>query len=154
WGYGLVCYMVSLALGVGVISHEAAPTAENCLAWLGDHGVTNLATTPTVLRSIMALGGDTVKRYALRVRCASSCAEPLNAEVVTFFREHWGITVMDQYGSSEFGLPIGNFNAVDMDVKPGSMGLPLPGCTMAVTDDDGREVEPGVVGHIGMQPHP
>ena len=61
---------------------------------------------------------------------------------------------MDQYGSSELGLPIGNFNAMDMAVKPGSMGSPLPGCTVAIVDDDGHEVAPDVVGHVGMQPHP
>jgi acetyl-CoA synthetase len=61
---------------------------------------------------------------------------------------------MDQYGSSEFGLPVGNFGVVDMAVKPGSMGLPLPGSTVAVVDDDGREVAADVVGHVGMKPHP
>jgi acetyl-CoA synthetase len=154
WGYGLVCYMVALAMGVPVVSHEAAPTPELCLARLRDLGVTNLATTPTLLRGIMALGADAVRACPVRLRCASSCGEPLNAEVVAFFREHWGVTVMDQYGASEFGLPIGNFNALAMPVKPGSMGLPLPGCTMAVVDDDGRELGPGAVGHIGMRPHP
>ena len=154
WGYGLVCYMVALAMGVAVSSYEAAPTAERCLERLRDHGVTNLAATPTLLRSIMALGSEMVGRYPVRIRCASSCGEPLNAEVVTFFQRHWGVTVMDQYGASEVGLPIGNFNAVKMEVQAGSMGLPLPGCTMAVVDDEGREVGPDVVGHIGMQPHP
>ena len=61
---------------------------------------------------------------------------------------------MDQYGSSEFGLPIGNLQRVEMTVKPGSMGLPLPGSTMAIVDDDGREVAADVVGHVGMKPHP
>jgi acetyl-CoA synthetase len=154
WGYGLVCYMAALAMGGAVTSYEAAPTAELCLERLWDHGVTNLAATPTLLRGIMALGSETVRRYPVRVRCASSCGEPLNAEVVTFFQQHWGVTVMDQYGASEVGLPIGNFNAVKMEVRAGSMGLPLPGCTMAVVDDEGREVGPDVVGHIGMQPHP
>jgi acetyl-CoA synthetase len=86
------------------------------------------------------------------VRRASSCGEPLNAEVIGFFRTVWGVTVMDQYGSSEFGLPIGNLGAVDMTVKPGSMGLPLPGCRMAVVDDHGAEVRAGTVGHIVMAP--
>src|SRR5439155_3523359 len=135
-------YMLALAMGVAVTFYEAAPTPESCLERLRDHGVTNLATTPTLLRGIMALGGEAVRRCPVRIRCASSCGEPLNAEVVSFFREHWGVTVMDQYGSSEFGLPIGNWNAVDMAVKPGSMGLPLPGSTMAVVDDEGREVGP------------
>ncbi len=150
WGYGLVCYMVALAMGVPVVSHEATPTPELALRRIAELGVTNLATTPTLLRGIMALGESVVRAHAARVRCASSCGEPLNAEVVSFFRAVWGVTVMDHYGSSEFGLPIGNFNAVDMAVKPGSMGLVLPGCRMAVVDDDGVEVEPGTVGHIGM----
>lgn len=153
WGYGLVCYMGALALGVPVVSHEAAPTPELCLAQLRELGVTNLATTPTLLRGMMALGSAAAGE-SVRVRCASSCGEPLNAEVVSFFRKHWGVTVLDQYGSSELGLPIGNFNTVAMTVKPGSMGLPLPGCTMAVVDDAGREVGPDVVGHVGMKPHP
>jgi acetyl-CoA synthetase len=59
---------------------------------------------------------------------------------------------MDQYGSSEFGLPIGNCNALEMEIKPGSMGLPLPGSRMAIVDDGGREVGPDTVGHIAMRP--
>lgn len=152
WGYGLVCYMVALAMGVPVVSHEATPTATFSLERLRDLGVTNLATTPTLLRGIMALGEETVRRYPVRVRAASSCGEPLNAEVIAFFQRVWGVTVMDQYGSSEFGLPIGNCNGLQMDVRPGSMGLPLPGCRMAVVDDAGQEVPAGTVGHIGMWP--
>jgi acetyl-CoA synthetase len=152
WGYGLVCYMGALALGVPVLSLEAAPTPELCVAQLRDRRVSNLATTPTLLRGVMALGPDAVA--GVRLRAASSCGEPLNAEVVRFFREHWDVTVMDQYGSSEFGLPVGNFGTVDMVVKPGSMGLPLPGSTVAVVDDEGCEVGPDVVGHVGMTPHP
>ena len=154
WGYGLVCYMLALAMGVTVTFQEAAPTAERCLVRLRDAGVTNLAATPTLLRSLMALGAEAVRRYPVRVRAASCCGEPLNAEVVTFFREQWGVTVMDHYGSSELGLPIGNFNAIDMAVKPGSMGRPLPGCTAAIVDDEGHEVADDVVGHVGVQPHP
>ena len=152
WGYGLVCYMGALALGVPVLSHEAAPTPELCVAELRGRGVSNLATTPTLLRAVMAL--DPAGAGGVRLRAASSCGEPLNAEVVRFFREHWGVTVMDQYGSSEFGLPIANLGAVDMAVKPGSMGLPLPGATVAVVDESGREVGPDVVGHVGVAPDP
>ncbi len=154
WGYGLVCYMVPLALGIPIISHEPAPAPEFCFSLLRDHGVTNLATTPTLLRAIMALGPEVLTRYRVRHRCVSSCGEPLNPEVISFFREHWGVTVMDHYGSSEFGLPIGNFNAFDVAVKPGSMGLPLPGFEMAVVDDEGRELPPEQIGQIGMRPSP
>jgi acetyl-CoA synthetase len=151
WGYGLICYMVALAMGVPVVCQEAVPSPDLTLARLRDLGVTNLATTPTLLRGIMALGEDAVRETPVRLRCASSCGEPLNAEVVTFFQRAWGVTVMDQYGSSEFGLPIANCNALEMDVRPGSMGLPLPGSHMAIVDDDGREVGEGVVGQIAMR---
>ena len=154
WGFGLVCYMLALALGVGVICHEAPPAPSFALLRIAELGVTNLATTPTLLRGIMALGKDAVRGWPVKLRCVSSCGEPLNAEVIGFFRDVWGVTVMDHYGSSEFGLPIGNFNALDMEVRPGSMGLPLPGCRMAVVDDDGVELPPGVAGHIGMAPSP
>jgi len=154
WGYGLVCYMLALAMGVTVTFDEAPPTAERCLSRLAEAGVTNLAATPTLLRGLMALGAEAVRRHPVRVRAASCCGEPLNAEVVTFFRDQWGVTVMDHYGSSELGLPIGNFNAIDMEVKPGSMGRPLPGSTVAIVDDEGHEVADDVVGHVGMQPDP
>jgi enamine deaminase RidA (YjgF/YER057c/UK114 family) len=88
------------------------------------------------------------------VRSIISCGEPLNAEVVTFFREQWGVTVMDHYGSSELGLPIGNFNAIDMAVKPGSMGRPLPGCTVAIVDDEGAILPRGSSGLIATMPPP
>src|SRR5262249_19757322 len=108
WGYGLVCYMGALAMGVPVIVHEAAPMPRYCLGPLAADAVRNLATPPPLLRGIMAVPDDERRRHRVRVRKASSCGEPLNAEVVMFFRREWGITVIDQYGSSEFGLPIGN----------------------------------------------
>ena len=70
WGYGLVCYMGALALGVPVLSLEAAPTPELCVAQLRDQRVSNLATTPTLLRGVMALGPDAVAG----VRCARRAA--------------------------------------------------------------------------------
>ena len=154
WGYGLVCYMTALAQGTAVICHEASPAPEFTLARLHHLGVTNFATTPTVLRAIMALGEEAAAAIPVRVRRASCCGEPLNAEVVGFFQRAWDVTVMDHYGSSEFGLPIGNLNALAMVVKPGSMGLPLPGCRMAVVDDEGRDVPPDTVGQIAMAPSP
>jgi acetyl-CoA synthetase len=152
WGYGLVCYMVALAMGVAVTCHEAPPSARYCLERLSKDAITNLATTPTVLRGIMALPPEILARSPVRLRRVSTCGEPLNAEVVTFFQEHWNVTVMDHYGASEFGLPVGNGSALEMEVRPGSMGLPFPGCTMAIVDDEGREVEEEEVGHIGMRP--
>jgi acetyl-CoA synthetase len=152
WGYGLVCYHVALSMGVPVISYEATPMPESCLDLLQEHQITNLATVPTLLRGIMALGAQKVAAYRLALRCISCCGEPLNSEVIRFFRETLGVTPTDQFGSSENGLPLGNFNALDFEILPGSMGLPMPGFELAIVDDDGRELPDGQVGFLAQRP--
>jgi acetyl-CoA synthetase len=152
WGYGFVCYHAALSMGVPVLSYEATPTAESFLAFLDEQRVTNVATVPTLLRGVMALAADRVAQYDLCLRCISSCGEPLNSEVIRFFQETLGIVPRDHFGSSENGLPLGNFNALEAEVKPGSMGLPMPGFEMSVIDADGRELPPGAVGHLAQRP--
>jgi acetyl-CoA synthetase len=151
WGYGLCCYLPAFAAGAQVLSLQSNPRAQQCLEILAKYRVTNIATTPTLLRSLMALEEAQVKGTPVRVRAISSCGEPLNSEVVEFFRRVWNATPMDHYGATEFSLPIGNYNAIDMPVKPGSMGLPCPGFTMAVVDESGQEVAAGEVGLVGQK---
>jgi len=151
WGYGFVCYHAALALGVPVLSYEATPTPRDFLQFLQDQRVSNLATVPTLLRGVMALGLTELARYDLSLRAISSCGEPLNSEVIRFFREGLGLIPRDHFGSSENGLPLGNFNALDAEVKPGSMGLPMPGFAMAIVDDEGRELPPGEVGYLAQR---
>ena len=153
WGYGFVCYHVAMSMGVPVVSYEATPTPESFLDFLQEEGITNLATVPTLLRGVMALGPVKVAKYHLKLRCISSCGEPLNSEVIRFFEEWLGIIPRDQFGSSENGLPLGNFNAIDAEVKPGSMGLPMPGFEMSVIDDEGHELPPGEVGYLTQRPN-
>jgi acetyl-CoA synthetase len=152
WGYGFVCYHAALAVGGPVLSYEATPTPRDFLAFLQDRRVSNVATVPTLLRGVMALGLKELKRYDLCLRAISSCGEPLNSEVIRFFQEGVGLVPRDHFGSSENGLPLGNFNALDAEVKPGSMGLPMPGFAMAIVDDDGHELPPGAVGYLAQRP--
>ena len=150
WGYGLCCYLPALAIGASVLCAEANATPELCRDIIGRFKVSNLATTPTVLRSLMAQG-EAIRDIGSSVRAISSCGEPLNGEVVSFFQRVWGVTPMDHFGATEFGLPIGNHNAIDMAVKPGSMGLPAPGQDMAVVDEAGEPAPPDRVGLIAQR---
>ena len=136
-------------MGASVLCVEANATPELCRDIIGRYKVSNLATTPTVLRSLMAQG-DAIRAFGSSVRAISSCGEPLNGEVVGFFQRVWGVTPMDHFGATEFGLPIGNHNAVDMAVKPGSMGMPAPGQDMAVVDEAGELLPAGQVGLIAQ----
>jgi len=154
WGYGFVCYLGALAAGGTVVSVEENPTAERCLSILSRHNVTNLATTPTLLRSILVLNEDVLRRAAISLRAISSCGEPLNAKVVDSFRQLWNLTPMDHFGATEFAIPVGNFNAIAMPVKAGSMGRPFPGFRMAIIDETGRELPAGEIGRIGKKSDP
>ena len=81
WGYGLCCYLPALAAGASVLCVEGNATPELCRDIIGRCRVSNLATTPTVLRSLMAQG-DAIRAFGASVRVISSCGEPLNGEVV------------------------------------------------------------------------
>ena len=145
WGYGLCCYLPALAQGASVLCVEANATPDVCRRIIDAYHVSNLATTPTVLRGLMAQG-DAIRSAGSSIRAISSCGEPLNGEVVEFFRRIWGVTPMDHFGATEFGLPVGNHNAIGMPVKSGSMGLPAPGQRMAVVSENGEELPAGSVG--------
>ena len=151
WGYGFVCYLSALAAGATVISVQQNPTAELCLSILQNYRVTNLATTPTLLRSLLVLDDQVLRAADVRLHALSSCGEPLNAKVVESFQRFWNITPMDHFGATEFAIPIGNFNSIAMPVKPGSMGLPFPGFKMAIVDEEGTEQPAGEVGYIGKK---
>jgi len=134
-----------------VLGYEGAPTPEAALQLMQEHKVSNLATVPTLLRGIMALGARKVAGYDLSLRATSSCGEPLNSEVVRFFQDTLGVTPADQFGSSENGLPLGNFNALDVKIILGAMGLPMPGFDLAIVDEDGREVPDGTIGYLAQR---
>ena len=68
WGYGLCCYLPALALGMPVLCVEVNATSDVCQATIPRYGVTNLATTPTVLRS-----SDGARRSDTRFRIDGSC---------------------------------------------------------------------------------
>ena len=63
-----------------------------------------------------------------------SAGEPLNPEVIRWFREQYGHTVLDYYGLTESYPLCGNFPTVE--VREGSMGRPVPGWDVAILDED------------------
>jgi acyl-coenzyme A synthetase/AMP-(fatty) acid ligase len=87
-----------------------------------------------------------------RLRECVSAGEPLNPEVIRAWREATGITIRDGYGQTESILLVGNLPG--LPVRPGSMGLPLPGQRVEVIDDAGAPMPPGEVGDIAVYGRP
>jgi len=87
-----------------------------------------------------------------RLRECVSAGEPLNPEVIRAWREATGMTVRDGYGQTETILLVGNFPGVP--VRPGSMGLPMPGHAVEIIDEQGRVVAAGEPGDVALAGDP
>jgi acetyl-CoA synthetase len=115
--------------------------AELLLKALGEQQVTTFCAAPTVWRMLIQADLGTADVSALR-ECVAA-GEPLNPEVIERVREAWRITVRDGYGQTETTAQVGN--CPGQPLKPGSMGRPLPGYTVAlldpVTGEPGEEGE-------------
>jgi acetyl-CoA synthetase len=118
------------------------------LDFLSRHEVTNVFTTPTAMRAMMTLR-DAGARFPQRFRRVCSAGEPLNPEAIRWFREQYGVTVLDYYGLTESYPLVGNFPW--MEVREGSMGKPMPGWEVAILDEDERPVAQGERGEICLR---
>jgi acetyl-CoA synthetase len=118
------------------------------LDFLSRHEVTNVFTTPTAMRAMMALG-DVAERYPQKFRIVCSAGEPLNPEAIRWFRDQYGLTVLDFYGLTESYPLCGNFPF--MDVREGSMGRVMPGWDVQILDEDEKPVPRGERGEICLR---
>jgi acetyl-CoA synthetase len=114
--------------------------AREALQVLARFGVTTLCAPPTVWRLFVQ---ETLGDYPVRLREVASAGEPLNPEVIERVRAAWGLTIRDGYGQTETTAIIGN--PPGEHVKPGSMGKPLPGYTVALLDCAGKPGDDGEI---------
>jgi acetyl-CoA synthetase/medium-chain acyl-CoA synthetase len=87
-----------------------------------------------------------------RLRECVSAGEPLNPEVIRAWRDATGLTIRDGYGQTETILLVGNFPG--LPVRPGSMGLPMPGHRVEVIGEEGGALAPGEVGDVALAGDP
>jgi acetyl-CoA synthetase len=115
---------------------------------LSRHGVTNVFTTPTAMRAMMAVD-DAGERYPQKFRIVCSAGEPLNPEAIRWFREQYGVTVLDYYGLTESYPLCANYPF--MPVREGSMGRSMPGWDVQILDEDEHPVAQGERGEICLR---
>jgi acetyl-CoA synthetase len=137
--YGIVA---PLAHGVTSIVDEAEFDAERWYRILQDERVTVWYTAPTAIRLLMKAGADIARKYRFpQLRFVASVGEPLNPEAVWWGKEVLGLPIHDNWWQTETGgIMIANTPA--MDIKPGSMGKPLPGVEACVVHrkESGMEI--------------
>lgn len=151
--YGIISPLTN---GVTSVVDEAEMDVERWYTILEEQEVSVWYTAPTAVRMLMRVGSEEARRHDFpALRFIASVGEPLNPEAVVWGREAFGMPIHDNWWQTETGgIMIANFPS--MDVRPGSMGRPLPGVEAAVVrrdGDDGVAVveEPGIEGELALR---
>ena len=150
WAAGIAPLLGPWRLGAVqlVLQREGGFDPHRQLDVLSRHGATNVFTTPTAMRSMMSIP-DAGTRYPQKFRVVCSAGEPLNPEAIRWFREQYGVTVLDYYGLTESYPLVANYPF--LEVREGSMGKPMPGWDVQVLDEDERPVPAGERGEICLR---
>ena len=127
--YGIIAPLVC---GVTNVVVEAEFDPQTWYGVLERERITVWYTAPTAIRMMMKLGAEALQGVDLSaLRFMASVGEPLNPEAVVWGVKAFGRPFHDNWWQTETGgIMIANYAA--MDIKPGSMGKPLPGITAAV----------------------
>jgi acetyl-CoA synthetase len=152
--YGVIA---PLTCGVTMLVDREEFDAPRWYEILATQGVTVWYTAPTAIRMLMKAGTDLarVRRYPL-LRHLASVGEPLNPEAVVWGVEAFGRPFHDNWWQTETGaIMIANYPS--MDVRPGSMGRPVPGVEAGIVrprEDGGVDVveAPEEVGELALKP--
>jgi acetyl-CoA synthetase/medium-chain acyl-CoA synthetase len=140
-------------LGAAVfIQHSTGRfNAAETLQLLQKHAITTFCAPPTAYRMMVL---EDLSRYHLaQLRHCVGAGEPLNPEVIEAWKAGTGLTIYDGYGQTETVILVANYPC--LQVRPGSMGKPLPGFTVAIIDaETGQELPAGREGDIAVRVKP
>ncbi len=152
--YGIVAPLTN---GVTSIVDEAEFDVARWYEILERQRVTVWYTAPTAIRMLMKAGAGVARTHDLgALRFLASVGEPLNPEAVVWGQDAFGHPFHDNWWQTETGgIMIANY--ASMDIRPGSMGRPLPGVKAAIVrrvGDDRVEIveEPDVQGELALRP--
>ncbi|MCK9249899.1 MAG: AMP-binding protein [Solirubrobacteraceae bacterium] len=125
--------------------------AHTVLSILARHRITSFCAPPTLYRTLVQ--ADLAAYDLSALRHCTSAGEPLNPEVIrTWSDGAGGLTIHEGYGQTETTCLVASFRADE--VRPGSMGRPVPGWDVTVLGDDGEPAPPGVVGQVAVRHEP
>lgn len=148
WGHGLWHgTLAPLALGVTTGTFAGRFEAVRLMQALQDHGITNLSAAATHYR--MMKNSGRASEFDFAIRKLSYTGEPIDPATLEFIDDTFGVPACSMYGTTEIGVVLVNYpGANDFEVKPGSLGKPVPGLKLEVQRPDGTQSAPGEVGEL------
>ena len=133
------------SVGASVVLMAERPTPDAVFKRWIEQRPTVFFGAPTGFAGMLA-SPNLPKRSEITLRLVSSAGEALPADLGERFTAQYGVEIVDGIGSTEM-LHIYLSNRPG-DVRYGTTGFPVPGYTLSLRGDDGREVPDGEVGDL------
>jgi acetyl-CoA synthetase len=149
WAGGLLNVLLpGLFYGVPVIAKKFEKfDPEEAFSLMAEAEVKNAFIPPTALRMLRSAGKPKQK---LVLRTVGSGGESLGEETYSWGREVLGLTINEFYGQTECNFVLSSNAKIGVS-KPGAIGKPVPGHTVAVIREDGSICKPGELGQIAVK---
>ncbi len=136
--------------GVPVLAHRSRKfDPEDVFRLIASHRVRNAFMPPTALKMMRQVKNPR-SRHSFQMRSIGSGGETLGAGLLDWGKDTLGVTINEFYGQTEVNLIVGNCSEV-MEIRPGSMGRPIPGHVVDVVNDEGVPVPTGTVGEVAVK---
>jgi acetyl-CoA synthetase len=158
WTGGLMdALLPSLFFGRPIVAFNGRFGPDLAFALMQEHGVTHTFLFPTALKAMMKAWPEPRKKFALQLQSIMSAGEAVGDAVFAYCRDQLGVVVNEMFGQTEINYVVGNCSmngategGVGWPARAGSMGRPYPGHRVALIDDEGNEVPPGVPGDVAV----
>ncbi len=151
WAGGLLNVLLpGLHYGVPVVAKRFEKfDPEEAFALMARARIRNAFIPPTALRMLRA-ARNARGRHDIKMRSIGSGGESLGAETYEWGKAAFGLTINEFYGQTECNIVLSACGAIGV-AKPGAIGKPVAGHTVAVIDRDGIPLKAGEAGQIAVK---
>jgi acyl-coenzyme A synthetase/AMP-(fatty) acid ligase len=149
WSFSLTATLVGPWLaGVRTLTYDGPFDARERLRIMADYGVTVFAAAASEFRQML---GQKIEDFDLsRLRLSATAGESLDGPTARNWMARAGCRIHEAYGQTEALMVIANYPVTE--IRPGAMGLPLPGLPIAVISEETFTPLPaGQIGHVAIR---
>jgi long-chain acyl-CoA synthetase len=143
--YGLTVSNVCYLTGSSIVVFSSFDIKEVFIA-IETYKVRTFSAVPAMIHAMLSFpGADQYDTSSLE--SVGSGSAPLPVALLHAFEQRFGAKVYEGYGLSE-AAPVVTAHRKGIEIKPGSVGIPIPGVEVMVVNEEGKEIPAGEVGEL------
>lgn len=146
--FGLTVANICYLIGSSIVVFSKFDTVQ-VFAAIERHKVRSFSVVPAMVHA-MAMDPRSADYDLSSLEYVGSGSAALPIALAKSFKDKFGADVYEGYGLSE-AAPIVAAHRRELEYKPGSVGVPIPGVSVRVVDDEGNDVPTGEVGELLVQ---